>query len=89
VNSCPPGTEASPVSWIGTCRNPVDDRDYIISYNDCCGKSACNRCFCNNNEGDKPVYQPAKNNDINWCHGTTNNLYHCSTGVVLGLAQAD
>ena len=24
TNSCPPGTEASPVTWIGTCRNPVD-----------------------------------------------------------------
>ena len=37
VNSCPPGTEMSPITWIGTCRNPVDKRNYIISYNDCCG----------------------------------------------------
>lgn len=86
VSSCPPGTESSAVTWIGTCSNPVDGRDYIISYNDCCGKNSCARCFCNRNEGDRPVYQPAKSNDINWCHGTTNNLYHCSTAVVLGAA---
>ncbi|NJN51588.1 MAG: methylamine dehydrogenase (amicyanin) light chain, partial [Gammaproteobacteria bacterium] len=86
ANSCPPGTEAAPVTWIGTCRNPVDGKDYVISYNDCCGKSTCNRCMCNRNEGDRPVYMPAKSNDINWCHGTSNNVYHCSTGVVLGLA---
>ena len=34
VNTCPPGTEMSPVTWIGTCRNPADQRNYIISYND-------------------------------------------------------
>ena len=86
VNSCPPGTEISPVSWIGTCTNPVDGRDYVISYNDCCGKSVCGRCFCNTNEGDRPVYMPAKSNDINWCLGTSSNAYHCSTAVVIGTA---
>jgi methylamine dehydrogenase light chain len=86
ANSCPPGTEAAPVTWIGTCRNPVDGKDYVISYNDCCGKTTCGRCMCNRNEGDKPVYMPAKSNDINWCHGVSNNIYHCSTAVVLGLA---
>ena len=53
---CPPGTEMSPVTWIGTCRNPADGKDYIISYNDCCGKSFCGRCSCNRNEGDRPDY---------------------------------
>jgi methylamine dehydrogenase light chain len=53
-NACPPGSEMSPVTWIGTCRNPLDGRDYLISYNDCCGKGFCGRCFCNRNEGDKP-----------------------------------
>ena len=86
ASSCPPGTEPAPVTWIGTCRNPVDNKDYVISYNDCCGKTACGRCNCNRNEGDRPVYMPAKSNDINWCHGTANNLYHCSTSVVLGIA---
>ena len=86
VNSCPPGTEISPVSWIGTCTNPVDGNNYVISYNDCCGKSSCGRCFCNTNEGDKPVYIPSKSNDINWCLGTQSNAYHCSTAVVIGKA---
>ncbi len=85
-HSCPPGTEPSPVTWIGTCHNDTDGRDYVISYNDCCGKSACGRCNCTRNEGDRPVYQPSKSNDINWCIGTRTNVYHCSTAVVLGLA---
>ncbi len=89
ANACPPGTEPAPVTWIGTCKNPVDGKDYVISYNDCCGKSACGRCLCNRNEGDRPVYMPAKSNDLNWCHGTSNNIYHCSTAVVLGLALDD
>jgi len=86
TTSCPPGTEFSPVTWIGTCRNPADNRDYIISYNDCCGKSSCNRARCNRNEGDKPNYMPAKSNDIIWCMGTSNNIYHCTVTLVLGVA---
>ncbi len=86
-NTCPPGTTPSPITWIGTCTNPVDGKDYIISYNDCCGKSSCGRCLCNRNEGDRPVYQPPKSNDINWCAGSKADIpYHCSTAVVLGLA---
>ncbi len=46
TNSCPPGTEPSPVTWIGTCRNPVDGKDYIISYNDCCGKTCVRSLHC-------------------------------------------
>ena len=81
-SQCPPGAEPSPVTWIGTCENPADGKRYIISYNDCCGKGECGRCFCNRNEGDKPTYYPPKNNDINWCVGTKTNAYHCSTAVV-------
>ena len=88
VNSCPPGTEVSPISWVGTCTNPVDGRNYVISYNDCCGKSSCGRCFCNTNEGDRPVYVPSKSNDINWCLGTSSNAYHCSTAVIIGVDEA-
>ena len=84
-SSCPPGTEPSPVTWVGTCENPVDGKRYIISYNDCCGKATCGKCFCNRNEGDRPVYYPPKSNDINWCIGTKSNAYHCSTAVVVGL----
>ena len=82
--SCPPGTEMSPVTWIGTCRNPHDGTEYVISYNDCCGKSSCGRCLCNRNDDDRPVYRPSANNDINWCVGTSNNIYNCSTAVLLG-----
>lgn len=84
--SCPPGTEVSPVTWIGTCRNPADGKDYIISYNDCCGKHVCGLCFCHRNEGDKPIYYPHRSNDINWCFGTESVVYHCSTAIVLGIA---
>ena len=87
VSSCPPGTEPSPITWVGTCRNPADGKDYVISYNDCCGKAACGRCICNRNEGDTPVYQPQGSNDINWCLGTQAGIvYNCSTAVVLGAA---
>lgn len=86
ANACPPGTEMSPITWIGTCLNPADNKHYIISYNDCCGTTSCGRCLCNRNEGDKPTYRPQSNNDINWCLGTESSVYNCSTGVVLGRA---
>jgi len=85
-NACPPGTEMSPLTWIGTCENPADGKRYIVSYNDCCGKSSCGRCLCNRNDGDKPVYRPQSNNDINWCMGTKSTVYNCSTAVILGTA---
>lgn len=84
--SCPPGTEMSPMTWIGTCNNPADGKDYIISYNDCCGKTSCSRCLCNNNEGDIPPYRAFANNDTNWCLGTESSVYHCSTGIIVGIA---
>jgi methylamine dehydrogenase light chain len=84
--SCPPGTEMSPVTWIGTCRNPEDGRDYVISYNDCCGKNACGRCFCNRNEGDRPVYFPQKSNDIDWCMGRVGVVYNSTVALVIGVA---
>ena len=86
ASACPPGTEMSPITWIGTCQNPADGKHYIISYNDCCGTTSCGRCLCNRNEGERPTYRPQVNNDINWCLGTESNVYTCSTGVVLGLA---
>ena len=86
VNTCPPGTEMSPITWIGTCKNPEDGKSYIVSYNDCCGKSGCGNCLCNTNEGDRPMYVPSKSNDINWCLGTQSSVYHCSTAIVVGMA---
>jgi methylamine dehydrogenase light chain len=87
-STCPPGTEMSAVTWIGTCHNPADKRDYIISYNDCCGKSSCGRCFCNRNERDTPLYVPYQSNDYNWCSGSSkaNVPYHCSTSRIVGFA---
>lgn len=84
---CPPGTEQSPVTWIGTCTNPVDGRKYVISYNDCCGKASCGNCFCNRNEGDRPMYHPTRSNDLNWCLGTSSNIYNCSTAIIIGDAR--
>ncbi len=85
-NACPPGTEMSPITWIGTCENPADKKNYIISYNDCCGSESCGRCLCNRNDDDRPIIRPQKNNDINWCLGAESRVYHCSTAVILGLA---
>jgi methylamine dehydrogenase light chain len=87
-NSCPPGTEMSPVTWIGTCRNPGDGKDYIISYNDCCGQILCGRCRCERTEGERPVYYTSKNNDLLWCFGTKSRAVTCSVAVVLGAADA-
>ena len=86
--ACPPGTEMSAVTWIGTCHNPADGKDYVISYNDCCGKSPCGRCFCNRNEGDMPLYRPGQSNDYNWCSGSSqaNIAYHCTTSRIVGVA---
>jgi methylamine dehydrogenase light chain len=89
IKSCPPGTTMSAVTWIGTCRNPEDGKDYIISYNDCCGKHVCGLCYCHRNEGDKPIYFASRANDINWCFGTESVVYNCSTAIVLGVATEE
>ncbi len=86
ATTCPPGTEMSAVTWIGTCMNPADGVQYLISYNDCCGKASCGRCQCARTEGDIAIYAPAKSSDINWCQGTTTNVYHCSVALVVGQA---
>jgi len=88
-SACPPGTSMSAVTWIGTCENPSDRKSYVISYNDCCGKSSCGRCFCNRNERDSPLFQPGQSNDYNWCSGSTvaNIPYHCSTARIVGVAE--
>lgn len=87
-SSCPPGTTPSPITWIGTCHNPGDGRDYIVSYNDCCGKTSCGHCDCNRNEREKPMYRPSRNNDLNWCMANGDNSnYHCSVSVILGVAE--
>jgi methylamine dehydrogenase light chain len=84
VNACPPGTEMSPITWIGTCLNPADGRHYIISYNDCCGGPSCGNCGCHRNEGERSIVRPSVNNEITWCFGTSSQSYTCSTAVILG-----
>ena len=88
-NSCPPGTEMSAITWVGTCHNPIDGKDYVVSYNDCCGKATCGRCLCNRNERDTPLYVPFQSNDYNWCSGNakTNIPYHCSTARIVAVAK--
>lgn len=87
ATACPPGTEMSPITWIGSCRNPADGRNYILSYNDCCGLTSCGRCMCNRNESDLPMYRPSANNDTNWCLNTKSSVYTCSTAVIIGYAM--
>lgn len=86
LTQCPPGTEASKVSWIGTCLNPQDGRQYLVSYNDCCGKGSCGECLCNNNERERPGYRLGVHNDINWCMANTSPMFHCTTAIIAGVA---
>lgn len=86
LTQCPPGTEVSKVSWVGTCLNPQDKRHYLVSYNDCCGKGSCGECLCNNNERERPGYRLGVHNDINWCMANTNTMFHCTTAIIVGVA---
>ncbi len=89
VSTCPPGTEVSKVTWVGTCHNPYDKKDYLISYNDCCGAVTCNRCGCNFNEGERPGYRMGVHNDINWCMANSaTNTYHCTVAAVVGVGES-
>ena len=87
LTQCPPGTEASKVSWVGTCRNPKDGKQYLVSYNDCCGKTSCGQCFCNNNERERPGYRLGVHNDVNWCMANNSSMFHCTTSIIVGLAE--
>jgi methylamine dehydrogenase light chain len=88
ATSCPAGSEASVVSWVGTCHNPADGRDYLVSYNDCCGKAYYTGAqFCLSSEGERPGYRMGLHNDINWCMANDNQGYHCTVAVVVGVAE--
>ena len=86
-SSCPPGTLMSQAAWVGTCRNPADGKDYIVSYNDCCAKGPCQRSFVHRNEGDKPVYYAHKSNDVGWCMGEADAVYNSTVSIVIGVAD--
>ncbi|MDM0111443.1 methylamine dehydrogenase light chain [Variovorax sp. J22R133] len=87
--TCPPGTTASKVSWVGTCHNPADGKDYLVSYNDCCGRTSCGQCFCNTNHGDRPGYRLGVHNDVNWCMANDSSVYHCTVSVIVGVAEKE
>jgi methylamine dehydrogenase light chain len=76
----------SKVTWVGTCANPKDGRNYLVSYNDCCGKVACGRCLCNYNDRERPGYRMGVHNDINWCMANTATMYHCTVSAIVGTA---
>ncbi|MBK9135167.1 MAG: amine dehydrogenase [Betaproteobacteria bacterium] len=86
ATACPPGTEISKASWLGTCFNPADKKQYLVNYYDCCGRVSCNRCFCNTNHGDRPGYRLGVHNDINWCMASDSSVYHCTLSVVVAVA---
>jgi methylamine dehydrogenase light chain len=88
LTSCPPGADVSKVSWVGTCQNPKDGKAYLITYNDCCGKTSCGRCVCNFNLRERPGYRMGVHNDINWCMSDQNNMYHCTVAAVVGISDA-
>lgn len=88
LTTCPPGTSVSAVSWVGTCSNPGDGKDYLVSYNDCCGKPViASATFCNQNKGERPGYRMGLYNDINWCTANTDKGYHCTVSLVVGTAE--
>ncbi len=85
--SCPPGSEPSTIHWVGTCHNPAEDKDYLIAYNDCCGKAMCRRCSCHRTERERPIYYPSRHASITWCFGSESRAYHCTMAVVIGDAS--
>jgi len=87
INTCPPGSTVSKVTWVGTCENPKDGKSYLISYNDCCGKTSCGRCLCNFNVRERPGYRMGVHNDVNWCMADKRGMYHCTVAAVVGMAD--
>jgi methylamine dehydrogenase light chain len=85
-HTCPPGSEPSPISWVGTCVNPEDGKAFVIAYRDCCGKPLCGAgksCWCDNSDRELPTYRSSLNNDIIWCFGNASATYHCSTAALV------
>jgi methylamine dehydrogenase light chain len=89
-SQCPPGTEPSMLSWVGTCRNPKDNKSYLVSYGDCCGKVDCDvseEAMCFRSERELPGYRIGAYNDANWCMANRNRTAHCSIAVLVGIAD--
>lgn len=86
-SKCPPGTDPSPIAWIGTCKNPGDGKSYVVSYHDCCGQSQCQSALCSRNEGETPRYLPQRANSITWCFGVA-TTYHCTISRLLSVVNS-
>lgn len=90
ITQCPPGTEASKVSWVGTCMRAKDKKAYLVSYYDCCGKSPCQEdAVCSRHVGERPGYRIGTLSDMNWCMANGAKGVGCSTAVVVGVADSD
>lgn len=88
VTQCPPGSTPSKVAWVGTCRNPNDGKDYLVSYNDCCGKGgSCGDGGCSRQEGDRPGYRMGLASESSWCVANGDKGIHCTLSVVVGIAE--
>jgi methylamine dehydrogenase light chain len=86
-SQCPPGTEMSPIAWVGTCKNPGDGKSYVVSYHDCCGKSQCGLGFCERSEGATARYRMQRSNSVTWCFGGVSSTYHCTVSRLLSIAE--
>jgi methylamine dehydrogenase light chain len=86
-SQCPPGTEMSPIAWVGTCKNPGDGKSYVVSYHDCCGLSQCGNSNCERSEGATARYRLQKSNSVTWCFGGVSSTYHCTVSRLLSVAE--
>jgi methylamine dehydrogenase light chain len=90
LTQCPAGTQASKVAWVGTCFNPKEKKNYLVSYGDCCGQSACGEdAMCTRHEGDRPGYRAGAFNELNWCMANNSKGVSCSTAVVMSVADSE
>jgi methylamine dehydrogenase light chain len=86
-SQCPPGSEMSPIAWVGTCKNPGDGKSYVVSYHDCCGKSQCGSAVCERSEGATARYRLQRSNSVTWCFGGVSSTYHCTISRLLAVAE--
>jgi methylamine dehydrogenase light chain len=87
ASQCPPGTEMSPIAWVGTCKNPGDGKSYVVSYHDCCGMSQCGNSICERSEGATARYRLQRSNSVTWCFGGVSSTYHCTVSRLLSVAE--
>jgi hypothetical protein len=46
--------------------------------------------MCNTNVGERPGYRMGLHNDINWCMANeSSTAFHCTTSVIVGVAEKD